>query len=65
MPVLPSNPQGAQTAVSILIAVAAYLFVAHWRVVLRVIFVVVIALAVYGAVAGVEGSTPLIAPHHR
>jgi hypothetical protein len=65
MPVVPSNPQDAQTAISILIAIAAYLLVAHWRVALRAILLVVIALAIYGAVAGIDGATPLIALHHR
>ena len=58
-----SNPQNIQAAIVVLIA--AFLCVAYWRVVLRVILIVVIALAIYGAVIGIDGATSLMAQHHR
>ena len=65
MPVPSSNPQDTQAAIAVLIAIAACLCVAYWRMALRVILVVLIALAIYGAVAGVEGVTSFMASHHR
>jgi hypothetical protein len=63
MPVPPSNPQDTQAAIAILIA--ACLCVTYWRTALRVIIIVVIALAIYGAVMGIDGVTSLTAQHHR
>jgi hypothetical protein len=65
MPLPPSNPQHIQAVIAVLIAIAAWLCVAYWRMALRVILVVLIGLAIYGAVAGVEGVTSLVASHHR
>jgi hypothetical protein len=63
MPIPPSNPQDTQAAIAVLIA--AFLCVIYWRTALRVILIVVIALAIYGAVIGIDGVTSLIAQHHR
>jgi predicted RND superfamily exporter protein len=65
MPVPPSSPPDNHAAIGILITIATYFVVSHWRTALRVILVVVIALAVYGAVAGLHGAPPLMASHHR
>jgi hypothetical protein len=65
MPVPPTNPQGTQAAVVVLIAIAAWLCVAYWRNTLRIIIAVLIALAIYGAVAGIEGVTSVMTSHHR
>ena len=65
MPLPPSNPQHIQAVIAVLIAIAVWLCVAYWRLALRVILVVLIGLAVYGAVAGVEGMTSVMATHHR
>jgi hypothetical protein len=65
MPIPPSNPQDTQAAIAVLIAIAASLCVAYWRTVLRLILIVVIALVIYGAVAGIDGVTSLMAQHHR
>lgn len=65
MPVLPSTPQDTQATIGILIAIAAYLFIAHWRTALRVLLIVVIALTIYGAVAGIDSATSLLTLHHR
>ena len=62
MPVPPSNPQGTQAAIAVLIAIAAWLSVAYWRNTLRIIFAVLIALAIYGAI---EGMTSVMALHHH
>jgi hypothetical protein len=64
MPVPSGNPQNTHAAIAVLIAVAAYLGVAHLRATLRVILAVVIALAIVGAVVGIEGVTSLMASHH-
>ncbi len=61
----PGNPQGTQAAIAILITIVACLCVAYWRMALRVILVVLIALAIYGAVVGIEGVTSVITSHHR
>jgi hypothetical protein len=60
MPVPPTNTQSV-----IAVLIAAYLCVTHWRTILRVLLMVVIALAVYGAVAGIDGMTALMAQHHH
>lgn len=62
MPVSPSNPLDIQTAIAVL--VAAYLCVAYWRTTLRMILIVVVALAILGAVAGIHGVTSQMVPHH-
>lgn len=65
MPVPSSNPQDTQAAIAVLCAIAAGFCVAYWRITLRVILIVVLALAVYGAVVGVHGVSSLIAAHHH
>jgi chromate transport protein ChrA len=65
MPVPPSNPQDTQHAIDVLIALAACFCVAYWRTAIRVILVVLLALVIYGVLAGVEGVTSLMASHHR
>lgn len=65
MPVPPSNPQASQAVIAVLIAIAAWLCVAYWRNTLRMILAVLIALAIFGALVGIEGVTSLMASHHR
>lgn len=65
MPVPPTNPQDAQAAIAVLIAITAGFCVAYWRAVLRLVLIVVIALAIYGAFAGIDGVSSLMAKHHR
>jgi hypothetical protein len=65
MPVPPTNPQDTQAAIAVLIAITACLCVAYWRMALRLILIVVLALAVFGAVAGIDGAASLMAQHHR
>jgi hypothetical protein len=47
-----------------LIAIAASIAVARWRMTLRVILIIVIALAVYGAIVGFEGLNSMMNPVH-
>jgi hypothetical protein len=54
-----------QAAIAVLIAITACLCVAYWRMALRIVLIVVIALAVFGAVADIDGVTSLMAQHHR
>jgi hypothetical protein len=63
MSVPPSNPQDIHDTIAVLIAVC--LSVVYWRIALRLILIVVIALAIYGAVVGIDGVTSLMAQHHR
>lgn len=63
MPVPPSNPQDIQTAIAVL--VAACLCVAYWRITLRLIVIVAIALAIFGAVIGIHGVTSVLVQHRR
>ena len=65
MPLPLNNPQHIQAVIAVLIAITAWTCVAYWRIALRVILVVLIGLAIYGAVAGVEGVTSLMTTHHR
>jgi hypothetical protein len=66
MPVPPSNPQDTNTAIAVLISIAAaYFCVAYWRTALRLILVIVIALTVYGVVVGLHGVTSLMVAHHQ
>jgi hypothetical protein len=65
MPVPPGNPQDAQAAVAVLVAIAAGCCVVYWRTALRVTFIMVVILAVYGAAAGIDGVSSLMATHHR
>jgi hypothetical protein len=63
MPGPPNNPQNIHAVIVIL--VAACFCAAYWRIVLRVILIVVIALTIYGAVIGIDGATSLMTHHHR
>jgi hypothetical protein len=65
MPVPPANPQDTQAASAVFAAIAAGFCVVYWRTALRVIFIAVLALAVYGAVVGIHGVSSLIAAHHH
>jgi hypothetical protein len=65
MPVPTGNPHDTHTAIVVLIAIGSCLCVAYWRTALRVILVILLALAIYGAVAGIEGATSFMAAHHR
>lgn len=65
MSVPPSNPQDTQAAIAVLIAIATGCSVIYWRTALRVILIVVLIFAVYGAVIGIHGVTSLMATHHQ
>ncbi|MCW2893311.1 MAG: hypothetical protein JWO75_2800 [Actinomycetia bacterium] len=65
MPVPPTTPQDTQAAIAVFIAIAAGFCVAYWRIAVRLILIVVLALAVYGAVAGIHGVSSLMATHHH
>jgi len=65
MPVPPSNPQDTHAAIAVLVAIVACLCVVYWRAALRLMLVVLIALAFYGAVVGIEGVTSVMASLHR
>jgi hypothetical protein len=55
MPVPPSNPHDTQAVIAVLIAITMSIAVARWRTTLRVILIIVIALAIFGAIVGFEG----------
>jgi hypothetical protein len=65
MPVPPSNPHDTQTVLTVLIVIAAWFSVVYWRTAVRLILIVMIALTVYGAIAGIEGMRSLTTPHHQ
>jgi hypothetical protein len=65
MPIPPTNPQDTQAAIAVLTVIAAGCCVVYWRTALRVILFVVLALAVYGALVGIEGVSSLMAVHHH
>lgn len=65
MPVPPASPQDTQAVIAVLAAIAAGLCVVYWRTALRVILILLLALAVFGAVVGADGVSSLIAAHHR
>ena len=52
------------TIIAVLVLVAAVLAVTHWQTVLRAVFVVAIALAVYGAIAVIYGLVLVLTAHH-
>lgn len=60
MPILPTSSHSVIAALA-----AAFLCVTYWRITLRVFLIVVIALAVFGIIAGIHGATSLMAQHHR
>jgi hypothetical protein len=61
MPVPPSNPQGTHAVIAVLIVLGICLGVRYWGTALRIILVIVIGVAVYGAIVGFEGLRSLIA----
>lgn len=65
MPIPPANPQDTQAAIAVLAAIAAGFCVVYWRTALRVILILLLALAVYGAVVGIHGVSSLMAAHHH
>jgi hypothetical protein len=65
MPALPANPQDTQAAIAVIVAITAGFVVVYWRTALRVILIVMLALAIYGAVVGVHGLSSLVTAHHR
>lgn len=54
MPVTSNQPQDTQTILVVIIFLAC-LCVVYWRTALRVIVVALVALAIYGAIAGLHG----------
>jgi hypothetical protein len=50
---------------AVLVAIAACCCVVYWRTALRVIFVVVLILVVYGTIVGFHGVSSLVAAHHQ
>ena len=60
MPHIPSTDPQAVIAVLI----GTFFCLTHWRIVLRIILILVITLAVIGAVAALHGATSLMAQHH-
>jgi hypothetical protein len=65
MHVPPNNANGTAAAIAVLIAIAAWIGMRYWRTALRVIVVVLIALAVYGVVVGIDTMTPQVANHNH
>jgi hypothetical protein len=65
MPVPPTSPQDTQAAIAVIVAIAAGWCIAYWRTALKVILIVVLALAVYGAGTGIHGVSSLITAHHH
>jgi hypothetical protein len=61
MPHVPSTDPEAVIA----ILIGTFFCLTHWRIVLRIILFLVIALAIIGVVAGLHGATSLMAQHHR
>lgn len=60
MPVPPSDPQATHVVIAALIVLGAGLCARYWGTALRLILIIVVALAIYGAVTGFEGLTSLI-----
>lgn len=65
MPVPPANPQDTQAAIAILVTIAAGFCVVYWRTALRLVLILVLGLALYGAVVGVHGVSSLVTAHHH
>ena len=59
-----SQPQDTLTVIAILAVISAILAVAYWRTALRVILIVAIALAVYGAISVIYGLASVMTAHH-
>jgi hypothetical protein len=64
MAVPPSHAQDTLTVIAVMIGIAACLSVAYWRTALRVVLVVAVALAVYGAIAVIYGVASLMSARH-
>ena len=64
MSVPPASPQDPRAAIAVLVAIAAIFCVVYWRIALRLILILVLAFAIYGAVAGVHGVSSLVTAHH-
>jgi hypothetical protein len=65
MPVSPSTPQDTQAAIAVLAVIIAVWSVVYWRTALKVIFILLLVLVVYGAVVGFHGASSLLATHHH
>jgi fructose-specific phosphotransferase system IIC component len=59
----PTDPQNTQAAILILTVIASGLCVFYWRTALRVILILVLALIVYGTIAGLHGLSVLTTHH--
>ena len=64
MPVPPASSQDTQAAIAVVTAIVVGCGVIYWRTALRVILIVVLIFAVYGAVVGLHGVSSLMAAHH-
>jgi len=58
-----SHPQDTLTAIAVVAMIVAVLAVAYWRTALRVILIVAIALAVYGAITVIYGLASMMGGH--
>lgn len=65
MSVPPGNPQDTQAVIAVLVAIGAGLCVVYWRTALRVILIMVLVLAVYGAFASLHGVSSLVYAHQH
>lgn len=63
MSVPPTSPQDTQAAIAVLLLIGAACCVVYWRTALRIILILVIALAVYGTVIGVGDVRSLLTAH--
>ena len=61
MPVPLGNAQGTHAVIAAVVVIGACLFVRYLGAVLRIILVVVIAVAAYGTITGFDGLRSLIA----
>jgi hypothetical protein len=59
-----SQPQDTLTVIAVLVMISSVFAVTHWRTVLRVILVMIVALAAYGAITIIYGLTSVMAAHH-
>lgn len=65
MPVPPSDPQATQAVITVLAVIVAGWCVVYWRTALRVILILVLVLAVYGAVIGIHAVSSLMTTQHH
>ena len=54
MPALSPQPQDSNTILAIVLFLACFCVV-YWRIVLRLIAIILVALAIYGVLAGLHG----------